>query len=141
MTAVSGANVPFLAKNVAINDPAGQSVATGAPAVLTPVTGSLTNPANGAGVGTPGQSFKGRYMLVRMVPTANSVVTFRTAPAGGTPASQAAGGTLAVTLTGTTAQVVQLELSRFQQTDGTVIADVTGTGPVAFTVYNLSKSA
>lgn len=141
MTAVTGANVVFLAKNTAIADPAGQSVVTGAPAVLTPVAGSLTAPANGAGVGTPGQSFKGRYMLVRMVPTANSVVTFRASPSGGTPASQSAAGTVVVTLTGTAPQFIQLELSRVLQSDGTVVGDVTGTGPVAFTVLNLSKSA
>ncbi len=137
MTAVTGGNVVFLSKNTAIDEPAGQSVATANNAVLTPVAGSLS----GGGVGTPGQTFKGRYMLVRMVPTANSVVTFQTASTSGTPANLAAQGTLAVTLTGTQARVVQLDLGRFIQADGTVVAAVTGTGPVTFTVLNLSKSA
>lgn len=137
-TAVTGANVVFLSKNTAVATAAlGQSVTTGNTGVLTPQAGSLT----GGGVGTPGNSFKGRYMLVRMVPTANSTVTFSAASTSGTPANLATLGDLVVTLTGTTEQTVQLDLGRFIQANGTVRAVVGGTGPVAITVLNLSKSA
>lgn len=122
--AVTTTNVISLAKNTKVATPAGQSVATANTAVLTPQAGA---------------PFKGRYMLVRVVPGAASVLTFKAGVTGGTPANLAALGDL-VTASSATDSVVQLELARFLQADGTVRVDVTGTGPVVFSVLNLSKS-
>lgn len=124
--AVTGANVLVLVKNALTGVPAanGVSVATGSTAVLTPAAGT---------------QFKGRYMLVRAVPSAASVLTVRAGVTGQIPANLAAQGDLAF---GSSAadSYLQIELARFQQADGTVRIDVTGTGPVLFHVVNLSKS-
>jgi len=141
LTAVTGANVAYLSKNVGLVDPAGQSVTTGNTAVLTPQA-----PA----AGVQGLPFKGRYVLVRMVASAASTVTFKAGDVGGTPANLAASGDLVVTFAGAGTQLIQVELSRFAATAApdvngnkaaVVNAVVGGTGPVAFTVFNLSKAA
>ncbi len=135
-TAVTGANVAFLAKNTALTTPSGQSVTTGNTAVLTPVAATL----DGNGVGTAvAKPFKGRYMLIRLVSSAASTITFKAGVTGQTPANQAVAGDLVVTHGAAADQVIQVELSRFLQANGTVRAVVGGTGPVAFTVLNLSK--
>lgn len=132
-TVVGGAGeVVDLAKNVVATTPAGQVVGVGDTAVLTP---SAARP------------FKGRYMLVRIVESGaevDTVVTFKAGPVGGTPANQAAYGDLALAaLSNGQDQVIQLDLARFQQADGTVHAVVSGTatGSATFSVFNLSKAA
>lgn len=122
--AVTTTNVLSLAKNALTATPAGQSVATANTAVLTPQAGA---------------PFKGRYMLVRAVPGAASVLTVKAGVTGQIPANLAAQGDLVF---GSSAadSVLQIELARFLQADGTVRIDVTGTGPVVFHVLNLSKS-
>lgn len=130
--AVSGANeVVDLVKNTAVATPTGQSVATtDTAAVLTP---------------NSGKPFKGRYMLVRLVESGagtDNTVTFKAGPTGQTPANQAALGDLEVACAAASDQVIQIELSRFLQADGTVRAVVGGTtGSVTFSVINLSKGA
>jgi hypothetical protein len=123
--AVTTVNVISLSKNTRTATPTGQSVATGSTAVLTPQAGA---------------PFKGRYMLIRAVPGAASTLTVKAGVTGGTPSNQAALGDLAVA-SFTADSVIQVELSRFLQSDGTVRVDVGGTGPVVFTVVQLSKNA
>lgn len=131
---VSGTGeVEYLSKNTRLALPAGQSVATGDTAVLTPQA-AVGDPTH-----TPGLPFKGRYMLVRMAPGAASTVTFKAGDTTQTPANLAAKGDLALS-SFTADSVVQIELARFLQADGTVRAVVGGTGPVVFTVLNLSKA-
>lgn len=131
---VSGTGeVEYLSKNTRLSLPAGQSVATGDTAVLTPQA-AVGDPTH-----TPGRPFHGRYMLIRMAPGAASTVTFKAGPTDQTPANLAAKGDLTIS-SFTADSVVQLELARFLQADGTVRAVVGGTGPVVFTVLNLSKA-
>jgi hypothetical protein len=120
-----------LVKNTLTTTPAGVSVATtDTKAVLTPAAG---------------RPFKGRYMVVRLVENGTAVtttVTFKAGVTGQTPANQAAYGDLAVTLADADDKLIQLELSRFLQADGTVNAVVSGTnGAVKFSIINLSKGA
>ncbi len=128
--AVAGAGeVVYLAKNTAVALPAGQSVGFGDTAVLTP---STTAP------------FKGRYMLVHLVESGagtDNTVVFKAGVTGGTPANLAAQGDLTVTAAAASDQIVQIELARFLQADGTVRALIGGTaGSVTLSVVNLSKS-
>lgn len=136
---VSGAGeVVYLAKNTAVATPAGQSVNFGDTAVLTPQA-AVGDPTH-----TPGLPFKGRYMLVRIVESGagtDNDVTFEAGPTDQTPANLAAKGDLVVTAAAASDQIIQLELSRFLQADGTVRALVGGTaGSVTFSVVNLSKA-
>jgi hypothetical protein len=131
--AVAGAGeVVDLVKNTVATTPAGQVVGVTDTAVLTP---------------TSGKPFKARYALVRVVESGSqvdTVVTFKAGPTGGTPANQAAKGDLALTaLSNGQDQVIQLELSRFLQANGTVRAEVSGTagGSATFSVIQLSKGA
>lgn len=124
-TAVTTTNVVSLAKGVRTATPAGQSVTTGNTAVLTPQAGA---------------PFKGRYMLIRAVPGAASTLTVKAGVTGGTPSNLAALGDLAVA-SFSADSVIQIDLARHLQTNGTVRIDVGGTGPVVFTVLQLSKSA
>lgn len=128
---VAGAGeVIDLAKNTAADTPAGQVVGVGDTAVLTP---------------NSGKPFKGRYMLVRIVESGtqvDTVCTFKAGVTGGTPANQAAKGDLALAALDASAdKVIQIELSRFLQADGTVRVAVSGTagGSATFSVVNLSK--
>ena len=123
-TAVTGSNVISLVKNTRTTHPTGQSVSTGNTAVLTPASGA---------------PFKGRYMLVHAVPGAASTMTVKAGVTGQTPSNQAAYGDLVISST-TADSLLQLDLSRFLQADGTVRIDVGGTGPVVFSVINLSKA-
>lgn len=122
----------ILSKNTAVDVPAGKSVGVGNVAVLTPKTGA---------------PFKGRYMLVRITENGtqtDTVVTVKAGVTGQTPANQAALGDLALSALGDgDDKYLQLELSRFLQSDGTVRLDVAGTagGSVAVSVVNLSKGA
>lgn len=130
-TTLDTAEQVYLAKNVAQTTPAGVSVATTDDfAVLTPATG---------------RPFKGRYMLVRLVESGagtDNAVVFKAGVTGQTPANLAASGDLTVTCAAASDQLVQIELARFLQADGTVKADVTGTtGSVTFSIVNLSKAA
>lgn len=123
---VSGATeVVSLSKNTRTALPAGQSVATGDTAVLTP---------------DPKTQFKGRYMLIRVAPGAASTLTVKAGDTTQTPANLAALGDLSVA-SFTADSVLQIELARFQQADGTVRIVVGGTGPVVFSVINLTKAA
>lgn len=138
--AVAGAGeVEFLSVNTAVATPAGQSVGFGDTAVITPVApvGSPTN--------TPGRPFHSRYMLVRLVESGAGVdnnVTFLAGPTDQTPANLAAKGNLVVTAAAASDQVIQLDLSRFLQANGTVRALVGGTaGSVTVSVVHLSKNA
>jgi hypothetical protein len=131
--AVSGAGeVVDLVKNTLTTTPAGQSVGVGDVAVLTP---------------TSGKPFKGRYMVVRIVETGTQVdtnVLVKAGVTGGTPANQAALGDLDLgDLGASDDKLVQLELSRFLQANGTVRIEVSGTagGAATFSVVNLSKGA
>ena len=120
--AVTSTNVVSLSKDTRAAFPAGQSVATGSTAVLTPAAGV---------------PFKGRYMLIKATPGAASTLTVK-AGVVGTPASQAALGDLSVG-SFTADSVIQVDLSRYLQANGTVRIDVGGTGPVVFSVLNLTK--
>lgn len=128
--------VVYLEKNTRTATPTGQSVATGNTAVLTP---DATVESGGVGV-TAAKPFKGRYMLVRVVPGAASTLTVKAGVSGQTPANLAHSGDLAIA-SFTADSVLQLELARFLQEDGTVRIDVGGTGPVTFSVIQLSKAA
>ncbi len=133
----SAVEVLYLSKNTSALTPTGQSVTTGNTAVLTPDATAV----DGNGVGTAAaKPFKGRYMLVRMVPGAASTVTFKAGVTGQTPANLASTGDLVLS-SFSADTVIQLELARFLQANGTVRADVGGTGPVVFSVVNLTKSA
>lgn len=124
--AVTTTNVVSLVKSTRTTiSTLGQSVVTGSTAVLTPQAGA---------------PFKGRYMLVRVNPGAASTLSVQAGVTGGTPANQAALGALSVASFAVDS-VIQLDLARHQQADGTVRVDVGGTGPVVFTVLHLSKSA
>jgi hypothetical protein len=136
--AVSGAGeVVYLTKNTAVATPAGQIVGVTDTAVLTPAGWTSTNHT----------AFKGRYMLVRVVESGaetDTVVTFKAGATGGTPANLAALGDMALpALAASSDQLIQIELSRFQQADGTVRVAVSGTatGSATFSVVNLSKGA
>lgn len=124
-TAVTSTNVVSLSKDTRAALPAGQSVTTGNTAVLTPASGA---------------PFKGRYMLVRVAPGAASTLTVKAGVTGQTPANLAAKGDLSIA-SFTADSVLQIELARYLQADGTVRIDVGGTGPVVFTVLNLTKAA
>lgn len=131
--AVAGTGeVEFLSKDTRLALPAGQSVATGDTAVLTPVYPNDVGPV-------AGRPFHGRYMLVRMAPGAASTVTFKAGDTTQTPANLAARGDLVIS-SFTADSVIQIELARYLQADGTVRAVVGGTGPVVFTVLNLTRS-
>ena len=130
--AVAGAGeVVYLAKNPLATTPAGQSVGVGDVAVLTPGTGA---------------PFKGRYMVIRLVESGSqvdTVVTVKAGVTGGTPANLAGLGDLALTALGASSdQLIQIELARFLQADGTVRLDVAGTagGAATVSVVNLTKS-
>ncbi len=123
--AVTTTNVVSLVKGVRSALPTGQSVSTGDTAVLTPQAGA---------------PFKGRYMLVRVAPDAASTLSVLAGVSGGTPANLAGLGALAVT-SFTDDSVIQIELARHLQANGTVRILVGGTGPVVFSVVNLTKSA
>lgn len=120
--AVTSTNVVSLSKDTRAALPAGQSVATGDTAVLTPAAGA---------------PFKGRYMLIKATPGASSTLTVK-AGVVGTPASQAKLGDLTVGAF-TADSVIQVDLSRYLQANGTVRIVVGGTGPVVFSVLNLTK--
>lgn len=123
---VAGAGeVLDLVKDTRTALPAGQSVATGDTAVLTPNSGA---------------PFKGRYMLVKATPGAASTLTVKAGVTGQTPANLAALGDLSIG-SFTADSVLQIELARYLQADGTVRIDVGGTGPVVFSVLNLTKGA
>jgi hypothetical protein len=129
--AVTSTNVVSLSKDTAVAVPAGQAVTTGNVAVLTPAAGA---------------PFKGRYMLVHMLESGSvttSVATPQAGVTGQTPANQAARGNgTAITFSSGQRKVVQLELSRYLQADGTVRIAVSGTsGSVTFSVLQLSKNA
>jgi len=124
-TAVTSTNVVSLSKDTRTALPAGQSVTTGNTAVLTPAAGA---------------PFKGRYMLVRVAPGAASTLTVKAGVSTQTPANLAKYGDLSIG-SFSADSVLQLELSRYLQADGTVRIDVGGTGPVVFTVLNLTKAA
>lgn len=131
--AVTTTNVVSLAKDTVATLPAGQAVTIGDVAVLTPQAGA---------------PFKGRYMLIRLKESgsvATSVATVAAGVTGGTPSnlSASAGSAgLAVTFSSGQDRVIQLELARYLQANGTVRIAVSGTGSsVTFTVLNLSKSA
>ncbi len=137
--AVAGAGeVIYLAKNTAVATPAGQSVGFGDTAVLTPVVAS-------SGPSVAGRPFHGRYMLVRLVESGagtDNDVTFLAGGTDGTPANLAKGGNLVVAAAAASDQLIQLELARFLQDDGTVRALVGGSaGSVTFSVVNLTRSA
>ena len=128
--AVTTTNVVSLAKDTVATLPAGQAVTIGDVAVLTPQAGA---------------PFKGRYMLVRMKESGSvttSVATVKAGVTGGTPANLASRGDLAgIAFTSGQDRVIQIDLARYLQADGTVRIAVTGTGSsVTFTVLNLSKS-
>jgi hypothetical protein len=130
-TAVNSTNVVSLTKDTAVAVPAGQAVTTGNVAVLTPAAGA---------------PFKGRYMLVRMKESgsvATSVATPKAGVTGGTPSNRAAlGDGTAITFSSGQEKVVQLELARYLQADGTVRIAVSGTNAsVTFSVLQLSKNA
>lgn len=130
-TAVTSTNVVNLTKDSAVVLPAGQAVTTGNVAVLTPAAGA---------------PWKGRYMLVRMKESgsvATSTATVKAGVTGGTPANLAAkGDRTAEAFTSGQDKVVQLDLARYLQADGTVRIAVGGaSGSVTFTVLQLSKSA
>jgi hypothetical protein len=85
-------------------------------------------------------------MLVRMKETgavATSVATPKAGVTGQTPANQAARGDgTAITFSSGQDRVIQLELARYLQADGTVRIAVSGTSAsVTFTVLQLSKNA
>lgn len=129
-TAVTTTNVVSLAKDTVATLPAGQAVTTGNVAVLTPQAAA---------------PFKGRYMLVRMLETgsvATSTATVKAGVTGGTPANLAARGDLtAIAFTSGQDRVIQIDLARYLQADGSVRIAVGGVaGSVTFTVLNLSKS-
>lgn len=137
--AVAGAGeVLFLSSNTAAATPAGQVVNFGDTAVLTPVA-PVGDPTN-----TRGRSFHSRYMLVRLVESGagtDNTVTFEAGVTGQTPANLAHLGDLVVTAAAASDQVIQLDLSRFLQADGTVRAAVGGTaGSVTLSVIHLSKN-
>ncbi len=130
-TAVTSTNVVSLSKDTAVAVPAGQAVTTGNVAVLTPAAGA---------------PFKGRYMLVHMLESGSvstSVATPKAGVTGGTPSNQAARGDgTAITFSSGQRKVVQLELARYLQADGTVRIAVSGTNAsVTFSVLQLSKGA
>ncbi len=123
--AVTSTNVVSLVKDTRAAFPAGQSVATGDTAVLTPAAGA---------------PFKGRYMLVKVTPGAASTLTVKAGVTGQTPANLAASGDLAIG-SFSADSVIQIELARYLQANGTVRIVVGGTGPVVFSVVNLTKAA
>lgn len=123
--AVTTTNVVSLSKDTRAATPAGQAVTTGNTAVLTPQAGA---------------PFKGRYLLIRAVPGAASTLTVKAGVTGQTPANLAAQGDLSVA-SFTADSVIQIELARYLQANGTVRIDVGGTGPVTFSVIQLSKAA
>lgn len=136
--AVAGAGeVVYLAKNTAVALPAGQSVGFGDTAVLTPQA-AVGDPTH-----TPGRPFHGRYMLVHLVESGagtDNDVTFLAGDTSQTPANLAAKGNLVVTAAAASDQIIQLELARFLQADGTVRALVGGTaGSVTISVINLNR--
>lgn len=140
-TAVATTNVVSVAKNTAFALAAPQAVTTGNVAVLTPAAGSLS-----AGVGTAAQNLKGRYLLIQMTESAagvNSTATVKAGPTGGTPANQAAQGDLAaVAFTSGQVKYIQVEASRFLQSNGTVRIAVGGSGgSVSFNVFLMDRSA
>lgn len=135
--AVAGAGeVVYLAKNTAVALPAGQSVGFGDTAVLTPVYPNDVGPV-------AGRPFHGRYMLVHLVESGagtDNDVTFLAGDTSQTPANLAAKGNLVVTAAAASDQIIQLELARFLQADGTVRALVGGTaGSVTISVINLNR--
>lgn len=141
-TAVTTTNVVKLAKNVAVAAPAGQAVTTGNVAVLTPQPGQVlfTNSTS------KGAQFNGGYLLVEMTESGSvttSTATVKAGVTGQTPANLAVQGDLAaITFTSGQKKVLQVELSRFQQADGTVRIAVGGaSGSVTFTVLQLDPSA
>lgn len=123
--AVTTTNVISLVRDTRTTHPTGQSVATGDTAVLTPQASA---------------PFKGRYMLVHAVPGAASTLTVKAGVTGQTPANLAAYGDLVI---GSSAadSLLQIELAKYLQANGTVRIVVGGTGPVVFSVINLSKNA
>lgn len=130
--AVTTTNVKALAVGTRVDMPTGQSVGVGDTAVLTPQTGA---------------PFSGRYLLVRMVESGTQVDTVCTVKAGvtgGTPANQSSKGDLALTaLSNNEDTIVQLELARHLQANGTVRIAVSGTagGAATFSVLQPSKAA
>ncbi len=129
--------VVYLSKNTRTATPTGQSVATGDTAVLTP-DATVTSGSPAVGV-TAAKPFHGRYMLIRAVPGAASTLTVKAGDTSQTPANLAASGDLAIT-SFSADSVLQIELARFLQADGTVRIVVGGTGPVVFSVVHLSKA-
>jgi hypothetical protein len=79
-------------------------------------------------------------MLVRAVPGAASTLTVKAGVTGGTPANLAALGDLSISST-TADSLLQIELAKYLQADGTVRIVVGGPGPVVFSVVQLSKAA
>lgn len=124
--------------NSYVTTPAGVSVGVTNTAVLTPT------PATASAAKKP---FKGRYMLVRVVESGSqvdTVLTVKAGPTDQTPANRASKGDLVLPALGASQDsLIQLELARFLQADGTVRIDVTGTagGAATISIVNLSKSA
>lgn len=141
-TAVTTTNVVKLSKGTAAAAPAGQAVTTGNVAVLTPQPGQALFTSSSS----VGAQFNGGYLLVLMTESgsvATSTATVKGGVTGGTPANQAAyGDGTAVTFTSGQRKLLQVDLSRHQQADGTVRIAVGGTsGSVTFTVVQLDPSA
>lgn len=127
LIATEGAN---LSKDSAVDLPVGATVVAADVAVLTPA---------------PSRPFKGRYLLVRLNENAGTPAAASVTPLAGvtgqTPANQAARGDGdAIALDANDDLVVQLELSRYLQADGTVRLDVTS-GSVSVGWVQLSKGA
>lgn len=141
-TAVTTTNVIKLAKNVAVARPAGQAVTVGNTAVLTPQPGQVLFSSSDS----RNKGFESGHLLVLMKETgsvATSVATVKAGVTGGTPANLAIYGDLdAIAFTSGQEKLIQLDLNRFLQSDGTVQIAVSGTAAsVTFTIVTLDKSA
>lgn len=127
----AGTEWASLAKNTAVTTVAGASVTVTNTAVLRPQGWTSTNHTQ----------FDGRYLVVRMVESGTQVDTVATVKAGvvgGTPANTAVYGDLALAAaTDGLDRLMVLELARFQQADGTVRIEVSGTagGALTFSYY------
>lgn len=136
-TAVTTTNVVKLDTNVASAHTAGQAVTTGNTAVLTPQPGQVLFTS----ATSVGPQFDPGHLLVEMSNGAGATtVTFEAGVVGGTPANRAVYGDLAVSLASGDRKYLSLEVSRFQQANGTVRASVSGQ-TVTFTVVQLDEAA
>lgn len=141
--AVTTTNVVKLVKNVVQTLPAGQSVGVGDVAVLTPQAGQVLF-TNSSSVGS---QFNGGYMLVRLLESGSQTDTTATVKAGvntGTPYNHSVYGDLtAITFSNGQDRVLQVDLGRHQQEDGTVRISIAGTagGAVTLSVLQLDPLA